>query len=267
MTRILKVYRAKRFSPNSVERDRAIMDAVGNVLAAQGFAVEGTDEEHLDADCKADAYITMARTPKALALLKEKEREGCVVINSPMGVERCRRSEIDRIMRMHGLPAAPLTGSDGYWIKRGDEAAGTKDDVLFAANEEEKAKALQRFRLRGIDDVVVTAHVKGDLVKFYGVTGSGFFRAYPNDAGGYSKFGDEAVNGQPHGYQYDKARLQADAERTAALAGTDIYGGDCIVREDGTYAIIDFNDWPSFARCRDEAATAIAANILEKVKI
>ena len=29
------------------------------------------------------------------------------------------------------------------------------------------------------------------------------------------------------------------------------------MREDGSYVIIDFNDFPSFSRCRDEAAKAI----------
>ena len=31
-------------------------------------------------------------------------------------------------------------------------------------------------------------------------------------------------------------------------------GGDCIVAPDGQIRIIDFNDWPSFAPCRTEAA-------------
>ena len=29
------------------------------------------------------------------------------------------------------------------------------------------------------------------------------------------------------------------------------------MREDGSYVIIDFNDFPSFSRCRKEAARAI----------
>ncbi|MFS6554926.1 hypothetical protein VPJ68_05445, partial [Parabacteroides distasonis] len=37
-----------------------------------------------------------------------------------------------------------------------------------------------------------------------------------------------------------------------------MYGGDAIVTADGNFVIIDFNDWPSFSRCRDEAAEAIA---------
>lgn len=45
-----------------------------------------------------------------------------------------------------------------------------------------------------------------------------------------------------------------------------IYGGDCIVSPDGDIRIIDFNDWPSFAPCRTEAAPHIARCILNTVK-
>ena len=41
-------------------------------------------------------------------------------------------------MRSNGIPVAPLTGNSGYWIKRGDEAAQSKDDVVFAADETER---------------------------------------------------------------------------------------------------------------------------------
>ena len=36
-----------------------------------------------------------------------------------------------------------------------------------------------------------------------------------------------------------------------------MYGGDAIVTSDGDFYIIDFNDWPSFASCREAAAEAI----------
>ena len=39
---------------------------------------------------------------------------------------------------------------------------------------------------------------------------------------------------------------------------------EAIVRADGSFCVIDFNDWPSFSRCREEAAEAIASLI--KVK-
>ena len=260
MTRVLKVYRAERFSPNSVDRDRTIIDAVGRLLAVQGCAVDGINEEQLTAGCTADIILTMARTPQALGILRLKEFGGCIVVNRPGGVAACGRSNIDRLMRSNGLPAAPEGGSCGYWIKRGDEAAQCRGDVVFARNGAERDEALRRFHARGVGDVVVTAHVPGDVVKFYGVVGTGFFRTFHADAN-FSKFGDEAVNGAARHYAFDAGQLQNDAERLAALIGVDVYGGDCIVREDGTYAIIDFNDWPSFARCRKEAADAIAAKV------
>ena len=43
----------------------------------------------------------------------------------------------------------------------------------------------------------------------------------------------------------------------ADIIGIDVYGGDGIVRDDGTFAIIDFNDWPSFSPCVEEAAEQI----------
>ena len=45
-----------------------------------------------------------------------------------------------------------------------------------------------------------------------------------------------------------------------------IYGGDCIVSPDGEIRIIDFNDWPSFAPCREEAGPQIAKAIISAIK-
>ena len=42
--------------------------------------------------------------------------------------------------------------------------------------------------------------------------------------------------------------------------------GDCIVSPDGSIRIIDFNDWPSFAPCRTQAAPHIAKAIVNLVK-
>lgn len=261
MTRVLCVYRAARFSPNSVGRDKAIMDAVGALLARGGAVVKAVNEEGLPTSCDADVVLTMGRSYGTLAWLDGIEAAGRRVINSPSGIRRCARSVVDGIMRAGGVPAAPLSGSYGYWLKRGDESAQDKDDVVHVPDEAGRDAAQARFRARGIEDVVVTAHVPGDLVKFYGVSGTGFFRTfYPGD-GTYSKFGDELINGAPCHFAFSADALYRDVERLASLVGVDVYGGDCIVRADGTYAIIDFNDWPSFSACRDEAAEAIARKV------
>ena len=135
MKHVLKVYRAERYSPNSEERDRAILDAVGRMLARQGLNVTGTDEDMLTADTPADIIISMARSAEALTALDAIGRRGAIVVNRPEGVRACKRSTADRLMRANNLPAAPLCGTDGYWIKRGDEAAQQRDDILFAKNE------------------------------------------------------------------------------------------------------------------------------------
>lgn len=263
MTRVLAIYREERFSPNAVERDKAILDAAADIIRSMGLTVDTVKEQHLACGMEADAYLTMARSDAAIGILAQKERTGAVVMNRPAAVRACARDRVDALMRADGLPAAPLQGAGGYWIKRADEAAQCADDVCYVADETEKDKALQRFAGRGISRLVVTAHVRGDLVKFYGVRGTGFFRFfYPTDDGMW-KFDDERINGRAHHFRFSEDSLQKDAERLACLTGTDIYGGDCIVRADGSYAIIDFNDFPSFSRCRRDAAEAIAALVVK----
>ena len=129
--------------------------------------------------------------------------------------------------------------------------------MCFCRNKTELEKTKADFARRGITDVVVQAHVKGDVVKFYGVEGTGFFRYYYSGDDSETKFGDEQKNGKPRYYPFSSSSLQADADTLARLLYTPIYGGDAIVQENGDYVIIDFNDWPSFSRCRDEAVRAI----------
>lgn len=271
---LISIYRAERYSPNSVERDKAIMDAVCEKLSTQ-YNIYKTREEDIETEGMplmlrlTDAHqphsgapllvLSMARSRKVLDILTQMEAEGARVINRAQAVLNATRTVIDRMMRENDIPCAPLHGDHGWWIKRGDEAAQEKGDVRFAADERERDATIEEFHKRGITDIVTTAHVRGDLVKFYGVTGTAFFHTtYPTD-GGFSKFGDETRNGTSRHTPFDIAALHGDASRLAQLTGIEVYGGDCIVRSDGSYAIIDFNDWPSFSVCRHDAAEAIAS--------
>ncbi len=269
----IAIYRAKRFSPNAADRDKAIMDEVCKLLSPI-YNIYKVEEDELepqsqDKPCRipheeeANLILSMARSHKVLTALKTLEEEGTCIINSAEALLRTSRTTIDRTMRENNLPAAPLEGNSGWWIKRGDEAAQQKDDVVFAPTAKKRQEVLSAFQQRGITDVVVTAHVEGDLVKFYGVEGTTFFRIfYPTD-GAYTKFGDEKLNGKALHTPFSADSLNNDADKLAKLTGIEIYGGDAIIHTDGSYAIIDFNDWPSFALCRKEAAAAIC----EKVKI
>jgi hypothetical protein len=143
-------------------------------------------------------------------------------------------------------------------LKRADFAAQTADDVVYVPDLQALASAEAAMRARGIHDYLVCPHVEGDLVKFYGVSATGFFRYYYPTDDGLSKFGQEQLNGQAHHYPFSATDLQTKAEALAAAVGLQIYGGDMIVTNDGSWYMIDFNDWPSFSRCREEAAEAIA---------
>lgn len=252
--KILLIQRAEVFSPNSVEKDRAILHTVGEKLCAAGHEVQMVSEEQPFEPVGYDRIFSMGRLPQTLQRL-----QGFKVINSSEGVANSARCQLTGIMQQVGTPLPPSEGSHGYWLKRGDAAAQDKSDVQYAVNRAELNKKITAFQQRGITSYTVSAHVPGDLVKFYGVAGTGFFRYYYPTDDGDTKFDDEQHNGTARHYPFVVEAMQADAEQLAKAVGLQVYGGDCIVREDGSYCVIDFNDWPSFSRCRDEAATAISS--------
>jgi len=240
------------------------MDAVCRSLRHRGRQVVFYDEDRIDRLPEAPVYITMGRRPHVLEMLAEKEREGCVVVNGSAAVQLCqKRGLLEEKLRQAGVPMPTEAVSNGsYWLKRGDAPVQSVEDILFVKDKGQLEQALQQFHDRGIQDVVVSPHVEGDLVKFYGVMGTIFFHVgYPGDEG-RSKLGHEQLNGKPHHYAFSEEQLKNMAERAATACGLTVYGGDAIVRPDGSFVIIDFNDWPSFSTCRKEAAEAIATRIV-----
>ena len=265
----LLIQRAACYSPNSEEKDLAILQEVGCFfddakIIGEGEFVESfsTYNQLISAESvgSVNAYyqiISMARSPKALDCLEQLEQRGIRVLNPSVGIRGCQRSNVDKVMRENHLPLPPDEGDDGYWVKRADAAAQSKEDVCFCHDWAEVEKMRSTFMQRGITDIVTQAHVKGDVVKFYGVEGTNFFWYYYSGDDTETKFGDEDRNGKPQYYPFSSSDLQADAEKLACLLQTPIYGGDAIIQEDGSYVIIDFNDFPSFSKCRKEAAKAI----------
>ena len=275
----LLIQRAACYSPNSEEKDLAILQEVScffddaKIISEDEFVENfSTDNQLISAESvgAVNVYyqiISMARSPKALDSLEQLELRGIQVFNPSVGVRACQRSNVDKVMCENHLPLPPDKGDDGYWVKRADTAAQSKEDVCFCHDWSEVEKIKSTFMQRGITDVVTQAHVKGDVVKFYGVEGTGFFRYYYSGDDTETKFGDEERNGKPRYYSFSSSNLQVDVEKLACLLQTPIYGGDAIVREDGSYVIIDFNDFPSFSRCREEAAKAIVRRMKQKVEI
>lgn len=280
--KIAGIMRAGAFSPNHIGNDAAIFNLVADHLRKRGCEVTIYSEEQLIAGQVEERIImNMCREQRSIRLLQELEQDGALVINSGFGIENCTRERMTRILVGSNIPypeslmvntnegvkgALQKAGFTQCWIKRGDFHAMHKEDVSYVRHPEEAQEVLQEYFLRGIKRAVINRHLPGDLIKFYGVQGTPFFFwFYPFDEG-HSKYGHEAINGRSQGIAFDRDYLKKICHDASEVLDVKIYGGDCIVSPEGEIRIIDFNDWPSFAPCRTEAAPHIARCVLSSIK-
>lgn len=280
--KIAGVKRNTKYSPNHIGNDGKIFNLVAESLREIGYDVEEfTEEEFLlykGDDIK--HVFNLARDKTTIKHLQKLEKAGSVVVNSGFGIENCTREQMTRLLMQHNIPHPqsiivgvtedPTSGLEkmkapAYWIKRGDSHAIHREDVTYARNITEVKSILQEFGLRGIPNAVVNEHLVGDLVKFYGVANTDFFYwFYPYDLS-HSKFGHEAINGTAKEFNFSVEELKSACDKAGEILDVQVYGGDCVVDAEGNFKIIDFNDWPSFAPCRDAAAPKIAECIHKKV--
>lgn len=281
--RIAAVMRREECSPGNVVNDAAILNAVATALENYGCEVNVYSEaQFITADIGEDVIVNMCRTRKAVEKLQRLENEGKLVVNSGFGIENCMRERMTRILVGNRIPypeslvvdtccsdvadQLKRLWIDKCWVKRGDCHAIQKEDVCFCSCPEEVNSVLKDFSERGIRRAVISQHLRGDLIKFYGVADTPFFFwFYPADEG-HSKFGYESVNGESDGICFDEDDLKKICRRAADLLELKIYGGDCVVEYDDSLNIIDFNDWPSFSPCRDEAAPCIAECVIAQIR-
>lgn len=282
LIKIAGVMRAGAYSPNHIGNDAAIFNATADELRKRGCEVNIYSEEQFrTAEIPERIVVNMCREQQSIAKLQKMEDDGALVINSGYGIENCTRERMTRILLGCGIPypeslmvdtneavipALREAGFESCWIKRGDFHAMHKEDVSYCRHPEEAQEVLQEYFYRGIRRAVINRHLVGDLIKFYGVAdGSFFYWFYPFEAG-HSKYGHEAINGKSQGLPFDEAHLRSICSSACEALDVRIYGGDCIVGTDGSISIIDFNDWPSFAPCRQEAAPFIAKCIFNDIK-
>ncbi|WP_072531768.1 hypothetical protein [Bacteroides ilei] len=274
--RLLGVSRGNEYSPNHVGNDAAIFQGTAHELEKKGFdVVICPEKQFVEENLEADIIFDMARDRATVNRLKELEDKGALVVNSAYGIDNCVRKEMTELLIANGVPHPEsfIIPTDGAftpdvfpcWIKRGNSHAIVKEDVVYVECKEEAEHVMADFRRRGIPVAVVNEHLVGDLVKFYGVLGTDFFYTFYPSEQSHSKFGLEAINGETRGYPFDVKKLQEYGNRAATALDVPIYGGDCVVSKTGEIRIIDFNDWPSFARCREEAAPKIAECIYNRI--
>lgn len=275
---IIAIERDPYNSPGMADNDHAILSAVVERLNILGHNT--TLVKHLQPDTpQTDAIVHMSRKQETLQRLKQLERQGTAIFNAPQAVERCSRSTFIDILEQNGIPQPRYSiirvsseiPNGGYpmWIKRGDGWSCHPCDVSFASNKDEATEAINNMLSRGAKKIISSPHLQGDVIKFYGVTGSDdsepFFRMHYPDAG-KTKFGLERHNGECNEYRFDKEELQRIAFAAATAVGIEIFGGDCIISSNGKIHLIDLNDFPSFSAYRDEAAAAIAKMIDTKIR-
>ena len=278
--KILGITRQNCFSPNHIGNDAAIFNLTVAELRKKGCIVDIVSEEEF---CKQEydhkVIFNMVRSSEAIDRLIEMEKRGALVINSGNGIINCTREKMTRLLIENNVPhpRSVIVDTDDEifegldkdifrlcWIKRGDFHAIHREDVSFVSSSREGASILREYKLRGINRAVINEHLAGDLVKFYGVLGEDFFfHFYPFDLK-HSKFGLEKINGHAVGFHFDEERMRDICRQAATALDIKVYGGDCIVDSNGNIRIIDFNDWPSFAPCKDEAAPHIA-NCIYKI--
>ena len=265
--RAIGIYREPEFSPGKVEADAAILDGVMAELASHGIET-ATLDAHLFAagttPVDAEIILAMCQGERALRRLAELEGGGAVAVNSALAIRNCYRDLLGDGLLRAGVPvpdgalmatAAPLDVrrlgaldlEAGVYVKRGDLHALGADDVQHAMGRARVTDIVDGFGRRGIGAVYVQQAKHGHTVKFYGVSGAEYFNVIAREG----EVSEEV------------AHALSDAASTAAVAlGLDAWGGDAVVDGD-SFAIIDFNDWPSFSRVRTEAARAIARRAMK----
>lgn len=280
--RIAGVMRSGIYSPNHVGNDAAIITDVAKQLRKRGCSVTLYSETQFqDTDIKEDVILSMAREEASILKLQRLEKLGKLVINSGSGISNSVREVMARLLMNADIPypdsiivdtnenivkELERMGINNCWVKRGESYSLHKEDVTYCRHRAEAQDMLHEYFYRGIRRAVVNRHLEGDLVKFYGVRGRSYFYWFYPYFGYQERYGLDCVRSEREKRKFDVDSLINYCERACAEMEIEIYGGDCIVDNDGNFQIIDFNDWPSFASCRKEAAPAIAGYILNRIK-
>ena len=253
--RALGIYREPEFSPGKVEADAAILDAtlVGAEARRRRDPGDGCGQlrdgragprRSRAADvpgCRArsSGWPKSSRRERSRSTPRSRFATATAICSRRgWSGPACRRRRArwwrptSRSMRA-SWPGLDL--SAGVFVKRGDLHALAPEDVQRAADRAEVESILADFARRGIRFAYLQQEVVGRVVKFYGVSGGSLFQRSSRGRGSRRSRGARAVG-------------SGCRPRPRAL-GLEAWGGDAVLSGD-RFAIIDFNDWPSYSRVR-----------------
>lgn len=271
---IAAVLRDGAFSPNHIASDAAILHAAVAELRRKGFSVSiYSEREFVGSRIDEDIILAMCRGQKAVEKLQKLEDVGKIAINSGYGIENCVRMFMTKLLRDAGVPTPETLlvetdvdvrkklmscGFESSWVKIADDHLHHLEDICRCRHEEEVQEILHEFFLRGIRKAAVSKNVEGERMRFYGVASQGWFHCFLPYSSGES-FDEEGLKALTE-------KAHAICMKAAEALRVDIFGGDMAITPEGECLVVNFDDWPSFAPIRKEAAKAIAKAVFSQAK-
>lgn len=274
MPAVAAILRAGIFSPNHIANDAAILHAVVGELKRRGCSVRIlTEAEFEDDPIHEDIVLAMCRGSKAIAKLQDLEDKGVTVINSGYGIENCIRMIMVRLLKDAGVPIPESmvtdtdidirrrlvkAGFEACWVKRGDGPIRHLEDLCRCRHPEEAQEILHEFFFRKIPAAVVSKDVEGEKIRCYGIFSSQTFHCFMP----FSSSRNPLSETDPELF----SKVRGICMKAAETLRIDIFGCDVVQTDDGQCFLVNFDDWPSFAPIRKEAAKAIARSVMTRVR-
>ena len=269
---IAAILREGIFSPNHIANDAAILHAVVAELRRRGCQVNVySEDEFSDISLEEDVILAMCRGANAVEKLQLLEDEGRIVINSGYGIENCIRMIMVRLLAQYGIPIPDFfvvdtdvdirkqlikAGFGPCWVKKGDAPLHHLEDIARCRHPEEAQEILHEFFFRHISKAVVSRDIEGDKIRCYGIASSGWFHSFlPFRSGGFEEEGTALSDAL-------QVRVKDLCMKAAEVLNVDVFGCDVVLDNDDNCFIESFDDWPSFAPIRKDAARAIAKAVI-----
>lgn len=269
--RIAAVMRAGIFSPNHIANDAAILHATAGELRRRGCRVTVySEQQFIDDGVAEDIVLAMCRGKESVDKLQRLEEEGRIVVNSGYGIENCVRMIMTTLLQEGGIPIPESmvvdtnvetrrrleeAGFKACWVKRADSPTLHQEDICRCRHPEEAQEILHEFFFRGIRKAVISRYIDGDIIRFYGVDSIGWFHCLMPFGTATPEENNEKIE-----------HIRDIAMKAAQTLGVDVFGGDMVLSPSGEVYLVNFDDWPSFAPVRKEAAKAIAKSVISKVR-
>ncbi len=268
---VLLVYRAPEFSPNSVEKDAAILNAVGKGLEASCDVCYVSETEVTRELLNNFARVySMGRRQQTLLLLQQaiRHRPELRVVNHPAGVQittQSRSTTLELLATVGiNVPAfwsyepanddlfqcdSALQQLLPGWVKGMHPAGVSAGDVSFVETPLEADTKVITMASQGYVDIIVSRHCPGTLLKVYCVV-------TPEEKPWLRWFAPDSVCQIEPGKT--EVVLSDMAQRIAGVLNLQVFGFDVICDQEGSLWVIDVNDWPSFSVFQEGAAKEIA---------